>query len=128
MAVLGVGVDAVEIARIRTAVGRTPSLLQRLYTGAELAACSNGDGVLRHEGLAGRFAAKEAVAKAFGTGIRGFGWRDVEVVSDIVGRPSVRLHEAAAAVAARLGVESVHLSLTHTRELAIAQVVLEGGR
>lgn len=126
MAVLGIGVDAVEIARLRTACRRTPTLLQRLYTDAELAVCGYRDGELRYDGLAGRFAAKEAVAKAFGTGIRGFGWRDVEVVVGDLGRPSVALHRGATEVAERLGVRTVHLALTHSRELAIAQVVLEG--
>jgi holo-[acyl-carrier protein] synthase len=127
VAVMGVGVDAVEIARVRTACERTPGLLGRLFTERERATCTSRCGDLRYGGLAGRFAAKEAVAKAFGTGVRGFGWRDVEVLSDDLGRPGVRLHGAAAELGARLGVVTVHLSLTTSAELAIANVVLEGG-
>jgi holo-[acyl-carrier protein] synthase len=124
--VRGVGIDAVEIDRVRTACERTPGLLGRLFTERERATCTSRCGDLRYGGLAGRFAAKEAVAKAFGTGIRGFGWRDVEVLSDELGRPSIRLHGAAADRAAALGVDAVHLSLTTSVDLAIANVVLEG--
>jgi holo-[acyl-carrier protein] synthase len=124
--VRGVGIDAVEIARVRTACERTPSLLARLFTELERATCTSRCGDLRFGGLAGRFAAKEAVAKAFGTGIRGFGWRDIEVLSDDLGRPSIGLHGGAADRAAALGVTAVHLSLTTSIDLAIANVVLDG--
>jgi holo-[acyl-carrier protein] synthase len=126
VAVKGVGVDAVAIARVRAACERTPSLLARLFTEHERAACTSRCGDLRYGGLAGRFAAKEAVAKALGTGLRGFGWRDVEVRSDDLGRPGVLLHGGAADRAAALGVDAVHLSLTTSVDLAIANVVLEG--
>jgi holo-[acyl-carrier protein] synthase len=124
--VRGIGVDAVEIARVRAACERTPSLLARLFTERERATCTSRCGDLRYGGLAGRFAAKEAVAKAFGTGVRGFAWRDVEVLSDALGRPSITLHGGAADLAGRLGVAHVHLSLTTSVDLAIANVVLEG--
>jgi holo-[acyl-carrier protein] synthase len=125
LSVLGIGVDAVEIARMRAALARTPTLSQRLFTDGERASCRSSRGRVRVEGLAARFAAKEAVAKAFGTGIRGFAFRDVEVVGDDLGRPSVVLHGGAAELAADLGVTRVHLSLTTSVELAIANVVLE---
>ena len=127
MAVLGVGVDVVDIDRMQRTVRRTPRVLQRLFTTGELARCTSRCGDLRFGGLAARFCAKEALAKALGTGLRGFGWRDVEVVNDELGKPSVRLHGPAAAVAAARGVSAVHLSLSTSESLAIANVVLEGG-
>ena len=122
---MGVGVVAVDIARIRKALTRTPSLQARLYTEAERASCTSTCGDLRFGGLAARFAAKEAVAKALGTGIRGFGFRDVEVRNDELGKPVVVLHGGAAEAATRAGVGRVHLSLTHTDDVAIAHAVAE---
>lgn len=126
MAVIGIGTDAVEIARVRAAVSRTPSLLGRLFTEREQAACRSHCGDLRFGGLAARFAAKEAVAKALGTGLRGFGFRDIEVLPDDLGRPTVTLHARAQQVAADHGVDRVHVSLTHTDELAVAHALAEG--
>lgn len=123
--VIGVGVDAVDIDRVRVALGRTPSLLARLFTERERAACTTSCGDLRSGGLAARFAAKEAVAKALGTGIRGFGFRDIEVVSDELGKPTVVLHGGAATLAGELGVGRVHLSLSTSATLAVAHAVAE---
>lgn len=99
--------------------------LQRIFTAAEIAYCQRK----RHtaaESLAARFAAKEAGAKALGTGIaKGVGWREIEVAHLPGGRPTLRLHGRAAERAAAMGVTGVHLSLSHGRDLAIASVVLE---
>jgi holo-[acyl-carrier protein] synthase len=120
VSVIGIGVDAVEIARMRTALERTPTLLDRLFTDRERDGCRSLVG-----GLAARFAAKEAVAKAFGTGIRGFSFRDVEVLNNELGRPIVELHGGAASLAEDLGVTRVHLSMTTSVDLAIAHAVAE---
>lgn len=128
MCVVGVGIDALEITRMRSALERTPSLAARLFTEAERATCTSECGDLKVGGLAARFAAKEAVAKALGTGFRGFGFRDIEVRSDPLGKPEVVLHQGAAARAERIGVERVHVSLTTSTELALAQAVAEGAR
>lgn len=125
MGVLGIGVDAVEIARVRRALDRTPTLLDRLYTPREQAYCGTASGSWRFGSLAARFAAKEAVVKAFGTGVRGFAFLDVETVNDELGRPLVALHGGAADLATGLGVARVHLSLTTSVSLAIANAVLE---
>ena len=121
--IAGVGVDLLEVERLRAALERTPSIRDRLFTAAEQAVC--GDRVDR---LAARFAAKEAVAKALGTGIRGFAFLDVEVVTDELGAPSVRLHGAAVEVAAARGVDRWHLSLstadTHVVAYAIAESLI----
>lgn len=118
MAVIGIGVDVVEVARMRAALERTPSLAQRLFTDAE-----HGDGTPQR--LASRFAAKEAVAKALGTGIDGFAFRDIEVVSTGDDRPTVQLHGGAAQAASDRGVRIVHLSLSHTATVAVANAVAE---
>lgn len=125
MSVVGVGVDVVEIARLRAALERTPSLLTRLFTDRERAACAGSGGRLRIPSLAARFAAKEAVAKALGTGVRGFSFLDIEVVSEESGRPTVVLHARAAELAARLGVGRIHLSLSTSVDLAVANAVTE---
>lgn len=118
--ILGIGVDAIEIERMRQALARTPTLRDRLFTAGEQAACG-----ARVGSLAARFAAKEAVAKAFGTGVRDFAFRDVEILNDDLGRPVPTLHGGAAALADRLGVTAVHVSLSTSRHLAIANAVLE---
>lgn len=117
MAVVGVGIDVVEVARIERALARTPRLAERLFTDAERA---HG----RAESLAGRFAAKEAVAKALGApgGLR---WRDAEVVNDPGGRPRLVLRGGVAAEAEAQGITSWHLSLSHDAGVATAVVVAE---
>lgn len=121
--VVGVGIDGIEIARVREALARTPSLIERVWTEAERARCISRSGELRYGGLAARFAAKEAVAKALGSGLNGFGFLDIEVINDAGGKPEVRLHTRAAARAAAIGAQEVHLSLSRTRELALAHAV-----
>ena len=118
-----VGVDIIEIGRIAQTVKRGGDrFLLRTYTEGELAYCRG-----RAPQLAARFAAKEAVMKALGTGIRGVGWRDVEVVRARSGAPSIKLHGRGAKVAKRLALSQVALSLSHSREYAVASVVMEIG-
>lgn len=125
MAVVGIGVDAVEIDRVRRALVRTPSLAERLFTATELAqSLSRGSGQ-RAARLAGRFAAKEAVAKALGTGVVGFAFCDVEIVNGDRGEPTVMLAEPARVVADRLGVTRLHVSLSLTDAIAFATAFAE---
>ena len=126
--IVGSGIDLTEIGRIQQTVDRYGSrFLDRIYTGAEQAYCLRKRKAA--ESFAARFAAKEAAAKALGTGIsRGVGWLEIEVVREPGGRPTIRFHGRAAQIAARLGVAHAALSLTHTAELAMASVVLEDGR
>lgn len=114
-----VGVDAVEIGRIAAVLrGFGDRFLHRVYTTREIDHCRGK----AHE-LAVRFAAKEAVSKALGTGLRGVAWREIEVLSDRRGKPLVHLHGRAARRAEELGLTAFAISLTHSRELAIAFVV-----
>lgn len=120
--VVGIGLDLVEVARLERVVRRRGDrFLRRVFTDGELAYCAEGkDKFLR---LAARFAAKEAVLKALGTGLRQARWREVEVVREASGRPFVRLHGASAALRDRLGVSDILLTMTHTATTAAAQAV-----
>jgi holo-[acyl-carrier protein] synthase len=114
-----VGVDAIEIDRIRRSIERFGRrFLSRVYTEREVAYCQG-----RIPEFAARFAAKEAISKALGTGIRGIIWREMEILPDRRGKPLVFLHGRAANRAAELGLAEFAVSLTHARELAIAVVV-----
>jgi holo-[acyl-carrier protein] synthase len=123
--VIGLGTDLIEIARIQRSLDRFgDSFLRRVYTPGEVAYCMAKKNSA--ESLAARFAAKEAGAKALGTGIsRGVGWREFEVRRRPGQRPELHLSGRAAEIAAQLGVRTVSLSLSHSRELSIAVVVAE---
>ena len=124
--ILGLGTDMIEIARIEHSIGRFGDpFLNRVYTPAEIAYCRQKR-KNSAESFAARFAAKEAAAKALGTGIsRGVTWRELEVLRLPGQRPQLHLSGRAAEIASRLGVRHLALSLSHTRELAIAIVVAE---
>ena len=125
--IIGSGIDLVEIRRIRQSMDRYGArFLDRIYTAAEQAYCNRKRNAA--ESFAARFAAKEAGAKSLGTGISfGLTWREIEVVRQPSGKPSLRFHGRAEQIAARLGVTRSALSITHTAELAMASVVLEDG-
>lgn len=115
---LRVGVDMIEVERIERAMARHGErFFARFFTETERVQAN--DIPAR---LAARFAAKEAVAKALGTGIGDVRWIDIEVHSDARGRPHLKLHNTAADIAAGLGLSSWQVSLSHTRDLAIAFV------
>lgn len=118
--IAGLGVDAVDVGRFRTVLGRRPQITERLFTEGE-----RRDGAGDPQRLAVRFAAKEATMKALGRGIGSMGWHDVEVVREAGGAPSLRLTAAAEALARRHGVARWHVSLTHTDAVAVAMVVAE---
>lgn len=120
--IIGIGVDVVDLARFAAVLERTPALRTRLFTPAELVR----DGEVRPvASLAARFAAKEALIKAFGSSA-GLSWQELEVVADDQRKPSLTLHSGAQAVADARGVSSVHLSLSHDGPIATAFVVIEG--
>jgi holo-[acyl-carrier protein] synthase len=125
VAIVGVGVDAIEIDRVQRALERTPSLMDRLFTAREQQHCAAAAGRRRTARFAARFAAKEAVAKALGTGVVGFSFRDVEIVAAGNGAPSVVLGTAAQAVADGVGVTALHVSLSVTRDTAVATAIAE---
>jgi len=124
--ILGIGVDVIEPKRIAESIGRHGErFLERTFTAAEIAYCKGRKRADEH--FAARWAAKEAVAKALGTGFdRDVGWQHIEVVKEDSGAAHIELHANARAVADRLGAERIHLSLSHTETIAVAMIVLEG--
>lgn len=117
MAVIGVGIDVADVERFETSLRRTPGLRDRLFTPAEASRPPAS--------LAARFAAKEALAKALGAPV-GMAWHDAEIVSEETGRPRFEIRGTVARRAAELGVDRVHVSLSHDAGIASAVVVLEG--
>ena len=116
---LTTGVDIIEIERIQGVLQRWGQrFLNRIYTDGEISYCRE-----RPQNLAVRFAAKEATMKALGTGIRGVGWKDIEVVRGRGGAPSIQLHGRASLRAEKIGVTELSLSLSHSRNYAVAFVV-----
>ncbi len=125
--IVGSGIDLVEIERIQHTLERFGvRFLNRIYTSDEQAYCMKKRNAA--ESLAARFAAKEAGAKALGTGIsHGVNWLEIEVVREPGGRPTLKFHGRAAERARWLNARRAALSLTHTSNLAVASVVLEDG-
>lgn len=120
------GIDLAEVERIRKVVSGEGGarFLKRVYTAAEVEYCERFKN--KYERYAGRFAAKEAAMKALGTGwSRGVRWVDVEVVRQRGGRPTLALKGEAGKIAERMGVKNIALSITHTAEQALAQVIFE---
>jgi holo-[acyl-carrier protein] synthase len=118
--IVGVGVDVIEIDRFAASLARQPRLAKRCFTEAEAAYCAAKAFPPQH--FAARFAAKEAVGKALGRGMTR--WREVEVVRG-PGAPTVALHDHYAEWAGRLGVTHIHLTLTHSRGVAVAVAIAE---
>lgn len=118
------GTDIVEIDRVKKAVGN-PRFIERVYTEKESAYCQ-GRGKSGAASFAGRFAAKEAVLKAFGTGLRDGQLTDIEIVNDDLGCPKLYLHGYFEEFAKKLGVQNTFISISHAREYAAAQCILEG--
>jgi holo-[acyl-carrier protein] synthase len=123
--IVGTGIDITEVDRIEASIQRFGRrFLERVFTPAEIRYCESKAN--KAERYAGRFAAKEAAMKAIGTGwSRGVTWQDVEVTRAPGRRPTVSFHRKAAEFFAKLGATQAHLSITHTRGLAMAQVILE---
>ncbi|PPA70550.1 holo-ACP synthase [Jeotgalibacillus proteolyticus] len=114
--IIGIGLDLIELTRIRAVIGRHPKLARRILTPNEMDYYHTLTGDRKVEFLAGRFAAKEAYAKAIGTGIgQETSFQDIEVVKDSYGKPFIKVERAGL----------VHLSITHTKDYAAAQVIIE---
>ena len=114
-----VGIDLVDIDRIVTVLGRFPDRFRtRVLTEPEQRYCGT-----RVERIAGRWAAKEAVSKVLGLGVRGVGWREIEILPNRAGAPQVRLYDRAASRAQALDLEDVTVSISHERRMAVAVAV-----
>ena len=116
-----VGIDIIEISRIAQAISRWhDSFLTRVYTAAELKHCHNAV-----PSLAARFAAKEATMKALGTGMKGLSWRDIEILSNADGAPSLRLHGRALKKSKDVGITDLSITMSHSKQYAIAFVICD---
>ena len=124
--IVGMGIDIAEVLRIQAVIeAQKERFLRRVYTLDEVAYCEKFKN--KYERYAGRFAVKEAAMKALGTGwSHGVRWVDVEVVRQRGGRPTLSLRGEAKKIADRLGVKNIAVSITHTAEQAMAQVIFEG--
>lgn len=124
--IVGVGCDVIEIARIAKAVQRQ-AFVKRVYAPQESAYCRSR-GKQEAASLAARFAAKEAVLKALGTGLRGGALTEIVIMNNALGKPYVQLSGYHAQLARALGVARINLSMSHGRETAMAYVVMEDGK
>jgi holo-[acyl-carrier protein] synthase len=123
--IVSTGIDIIEVGRMRDILARTPRFRDRVFTARERDHCdARGAAAAQH--YAARFAAKEAALKALGTGWSGgVGWRDVEVINDSSGRPEIVLRGTALELFRLSGATRAHLSISHTAEHAVAQVIFE---
>ncbi len=121
----GIGIDIVEIERLRKAMKRGKERFMRLvFTNTEIDYCNKKR--LKYQHFAVRFAVKEAFMKALGTGWQnGIKWRDIETVNDKLGKPNLNLFGKAKELASEMKVKEIHVSLSHSENYAIAQVILE---
>ncbi|MDF2505313.1 MULTISPECIES: holo-ACP synthase [Clostridium] len=121
--IVGVGIDIVEINRIKEAIEKNSLFLERVYTENEIEYLKSRN--FRPEYAAGRFAAKEAISKALGTGFMQFSIRDIEIDRNANGKPVVVLRGKAKQIANKFGQYKIHLSISHSKENAIAYAVIE---
>lgn len=120
----GTGIDIVEISRIKKAL-QNPKFVSRVFTRAEQEYC-NSRKTQAVASYAARFSAKEAIVKAFGTGMTGGTWQDIEILPDINGAPRAKLYGYFAYTATKRKIYNIHVSLSHSKEYAVAQAILEG--
>ena len=121
---IGVGCDVIEISRVQKAIERE-AFVERVYAPSEIAYCRSR-GKQAAASFAARFAAKEAVLKALGTGLRGGELQEIVITNDALGKPRVRLVGYHAQLAEQLGVKNIAISMSHSRDMALAYVVMEG--
>ena len=121
--IYGIGTDIVEIRRIKDILENTPKFIEKVFGKNEIEYLKSRN--LRPEYVAGRFAAKEAVAKAMGTGFRGFEIKDIEIESTALGKPIAVLKGKAKLLIQKHGEYKIHLSISHGLDSAIAYVILE---
>lgn len=123
--IVSIGIDIVEVYRIRETLARTPRFTERVFTEKERIYCE-GKGAASVQSYAARFAAKEAFLKALKTGWRGkITWQDMEILNDSQGVPSLTIYGEARILLENLEANKIHLSISHTTDHAVAQVILE---
>lgn len=124
MKIIGIGTDIIEIDRIKKAGKNNPGFLDRILTEEEKTYCfAKGS---RYQSVAGRFAAKEAIAKALGTGFAACSFLDIEILNNKQGKPEVKLINNALNVYQKIGGKEIELSITHCKNMALAFVIIQG--
>jgi holo-[acyl-carrier protein] synthase len=126
--IVGTGIDIIEVSRIKKELSRLGRRFsQRIFTDQEIGYCEKGANLsVQSQRFAGRFSAKESFFKAIGSGLRhGFNWKDVEVVNNDQGKPSLILQNKALEIVQREEIKQIHLSISHCRAYAAAVVILE---
>ncbi|MBM7614264.1 holo-ACP synthase [Alkaliphilus hydrothermalis] len=121
----GIGIDMIEIERIKEAMEKNSKFIERFFTSDEIGIFEEKN--FRPSTIAGFFAAKEAVVKSLGTGFRHMKWKDVEIYQDPLGKPYVKLHNNGAKIAYDIGIEDILISISHSRFNAVAQAIALGG-
>lgn len=123
--IIGTGIDIIKNSRIKNLIEKYGErFLKKIYTDAEIEYCQNKKETA--SSLAARFAAKEAVLKALGTGMRNNSWQEIEILNNKLGKPEVILSEKTKKRAEEIKVKSIFLSISHEKEYSIAQIVMEG--
>lgn len=117
----GIGIDIIEVDRIRRAVAKNSSFVDRIFTLNEKKVFEDNN--YPAQTIAGFFAAKEAVSKALGTGIRNMKWKDIEILKDPLGKPYVELHNNAKDLACTMNIDEILISISHSKENAVAQAI-----
>lgn len=120
----GIGIDIIEVERIKRAVGRNSKFLQRIFTEKEIKYFEENN--FQAVSIAGNFAAKEAIVKAIGTGLRGFSWDQLEIQRDSLGRPIAVLYGQAKNIAEALEIHQILITISHSRSYAVAQAIALG--
>ncbi|HOM42390.1 MAG TPA: holo-ACP synthase [Bacillota bacterium] len=121
--IFGIGTDIIEIKKIKKAITRSPRFIERLFTEQELEFYKKKDMKAQH--IAGGFSAKEAVLKALGTGLRGFRWKDIEILRGPIGKPIVRFEGNVKQFIEDNGIGIIHVTISHSRDFATATAVAE---
>ena len=122
MNILGIGIDIIEIDRIEKVLKRTPRFLERNFTEKEIEYFKENN--FRSESIAGNFAAKEAISKAIGTGIRGFNLKDIEVLRDDLGKPIVNTYNNLKEICIKYSVKEIKVSISHSENYAVANSLI----
>jgi len=117
----GIGIDIIEIDRIRQAIIKNSRFMDKIFTADEKKIFERRN--YSPQTIAGHFAAKEAVSKALGTGIKNIQWRDIEILNDSLGKPCVRLYNNAKSLAYSMNIDKISISISHSRENAVALAV-----
>ncbi|MCT4507627.1 MAG: holo-ACP synthase [Tepidibacter sp.] len=122
MNILGTGIDIIEIERIKKAIKKNNRFLERIYTQKEIEYFKQKN--YKSQTIAGNFAAKEAISKAFGTGIRGYNFKDIEILRNSLGKPVVKLYNELYKLSEKSEMKEILLSISHSKEYAVANAII----